>query len=144
MSTLRYGALAAQWERFADAIASDWESLPEGQKVAARARHEVWTLAAELLRCAQSGDEPNRCAQCGRGYFPIETLARQADAIRAAVEGALAVAFERPGDALTDASGGSDMCRAALTALQHAATLALKHAQSLACVAGTCRRAEAP
>jgi hypothetical protein len=140
MSTNRYTALAAQWERFADAIASDWESLPEEQRVAARARHEVWTLAAELLRGTQSGGEPNRCAQCGREHLPIETLARQANAIRAAVEGALAVAFAHPGDALVDAHGGSDLRRA----LQHAATLALNHAQSVACVAGTCKRAEAP
>jgi hypothetical protein len=138
MSPHRYSTLAAEWEAFADAIQRDLGLLPEETRAAAQAQAQIWMLAAQDLRRVGSNAEPLECAECGRRLFPLDTFASQADAVRAAIEGALAIAFARPGDALADAYGG-DTRRVAIAALQHAATLALQHVRSLACIAGTCK-----
>jgi hypothetical protein len=67
------------------------------------------------------------------------TLAAQAEAVRAAIEGAVALAFARPGDVLADAYGG-DPRRALLAALNRAADLALEHARASARAASACTR----
>lgn len=77
------------------------------------------------------------CAACGALIASASTLASQADAVRAALEGAIALATARPGGVLAEAYGG-DTTRAMLTALNRTAELALKHARASACAAGTC------
>jgi len=86
---------------------------------------------------------PGECSRCGRDVLAPATLAAQADAVRAAIEGAVALGFTRPGDALADAYGG-DPRRALLAALNHAGELALEHARASACAAGTCKRKGTP
>jgi hypothetical protein len=86
---------------------------------------------------------PGECSQCGGEVLAPATLATQADAVRAAIEGAVVLGFTRPGDALADAYGG-DPRRALLAALNRAGDLALEHARASACAAGTCRRKGSP
>ncbi len=86
---------------------------------------------------------PGECSHCGREVLAPARLAAQADAVRAAIEGAVALGFARPGDALADAYG-DDTRRALLAALNRAADLALEHARATACAAGTCTRKGTP
>ena len=83
------------------------------------------------------------CSQCGREVLAPATLAAQADAVRAAIEGAVDLGLTQPGDALADAYGG-DTRRALLAILNRAADLALEHARASACAAGTCKRKGTP
>ncbi len=86
---------------------------------------------------------PSACSRCGRDVLAPAALAAQADAVRAAIEGAVALGFARPGDALAEAYGG-DPRRALLAALNRAGELALQHARASACTAGTCKRTGTP
>jgi len=83
------------------------------------------------------------CAACGAPIPTSSTLAGQTDAVRAAVEGAIALATARTGGVLAEAYGG-DTTRALLTTLNRTAELALEHARAAACAAGSCRRRPAP
>ncbi len=86
---------------------------------------------------------PGKCSRCGGEVLAPASLAAQADAVRAAIEGAVALGFARPGGALAEAYGG-DPRRALLAALNRAAELALEHARASACAAGTCKRKGTP
>ena len=86
---------------------------------------------------------PGECSQCSGEVLTPATLAAQADAVLAAIEGAVALGFTRPGDALADAYGG-DTRRALVAALNRAGDLALEHARASACAAGTCTRKGTP
>lgn len=136
-------ALAAEWEDFARRIRLDLDRFAPEERDIQEARAQVWLAAAQDLRCATAEGEASECRHCGRQVLAPATLAAQADAVRGAIEGAVALGLARPGDALTDAYGG-DTRRALLAALNRAADLALEHARALACPAGTCTRMGTP
>ncbi len=92
---------------------------------------------------AMAGGDAGKCSRCGRQVPVPVALAAQADAVRAAIEGSVALGFTRRGDALADAYGG-DTRRALLAALNRTADLALEHARASACGAGTCKRRGTP
>lgn len=145
-SAMRAGsveALADEWEGFARRIRLDLDRFPPEERDVQEARAQVWLAAAQDLRRATAEGEATECARCGREMPAFATFAAQADALRAAIEGAVALGLSRPGDALTDAYGG-DTRRALLAALNRAADLALEHARASACAAGTCTRRGTP
>lgn len=139
----RVEAVAEEWEGFASRIQLDFDRYPSEERDIAEARAQVWLAAAQDLRRATAEGEATKCARCGREVLAPATLAAQADAVRGAVEGAVALGLTRPGDALADAYGG-DPRPALLAALNRAADLALEHARASACAAGTCTRRRTP
>lgn len=136
-------ALAAEWEDFARRIRLDLDRFAPEERDVQEARAQVWLAAAQDLRRALAEGEASECSQCGREVLAPATLATQVDAVRAAIEGAVALGLARPGDALADAYGG-DTRRAQLAALNRAADLALEHARASACAAGACKRKGTP
>jgi hypothetical protein len=139
----RVEALAEEWEGFARQIRRDADRFRPEERDVQQARAQVWLAAAQDLRRAMAEGEANECRRCGSKVLAPATLAAQADAVRGAIEGAVALGLTRPGDALADAYGG-DTRRALLAALNRAADLALEHARALACAAGTCTRRRTP
>ncbi len=139
----RVEALAEKWEGFARRIRLDLDRFPPEERAVQEARAHVWLAAAQDIRRAKAEGEAGECPRCGREVLAPATLAAQADAVRAAIEGAVALGFTRRGDALADAYGG-DMRRALLAALNRAGDLALEHARASACGAGTCKRRGTP
>jgi hypothetical protein len=121
----------------------DLDRFPPAERDVQEARAQVWLAAARDLRRATTEEDTTKCPRCGREVLAAATIAAQADALRAAIEGAVALGLTRPGDALADAYGG-DPKRALFAALTRAADLALEHARGLACAAGTCTRRGTP
>ncbi len=132
-------ALAAEWEDFARRIRLDLDCFPPEERDIAEARAQVWLAAAQDLRRATAEGQGSECSRCGREVLAPAALSAQANAVRAAIEGAVALGLARPGGALADAYGG-DTRRALLAALNRAADLALEHARASACAAGACKR----
>jgi hypothetical protein len=119
--------------------------LTHNERIAAAAAWHTLNAAAdraERRRATAEGDA-SECRRCGREVFAPATLAAQADAVRGAIEGAVALGLTGPGEALADAYGG-DTRRALLAALNRAADVALEHARAAACAAGTCKRRGTP
>jgi hypothetical protein len=139
----RVEALAEEWEGFESRIRHDLDRFSPEERDVQEARAQVWLAAAQDLRRAAAESDANECPRCGREVLAPATLAAQADALRAAIEGAVALGLTRPGDALADAYGG-DTRRALLAALNRAADLALEHACATACAAGECTRKGTP
>jgi hypothetical protein len=82
--------------------------------------------------------ECNRpCPRCGRPLLGAADLAARADAVRAIIEGCVALGLTRPGGALADAYGG-DVRDPLQGALQRAADLAIALSRAAACLAQTC------
>jgi hypothetical protein len=129
--------LASEWEGFAGRIRLDLDRFPPEERDVQEARAQAWLAAAQDLRRAAVERDPTDCPRCGAKVLAPATLAAQADAVRGAIEGAVAIGLTRPGDALADAYGG-DTRRALLAASNRAADLALEHARATACAAGTC------
>jgi hypothetical protein len=139
----RVEALAEEWESFARRIRLDLDRFPPEERDVEEARAQVWLAAAQDLRRAKAQGDATECPRCGSEVLAPATLAAQADGVRGAIEGAVALGLTRPGDALADAYGG-DTRRALLAALNRAADLALEHARATACAAGTCTRRGTP
>lgn len=143
LAPARGEGLAAEWEGFARRIRLDLDRIPPEERDIAEARAQVWLAAAQDLRRAMAGGEASECSGCGSEVLAPAALYAQADAVRAAIEGAVALGLTRPGDALADAYGG-DTRRALLSVLNRAADLALKHVRAAACAAETCMRKGSP
>ncbi len=128
------------------AAAAAWHTLNAAADRAEGRRATEITAApheAQDVRRTMAEGEATECPRCGTEVLAPATLAAQADAVRGAIEGAVALGFTRRGDALADAYGG-DTRRALLAILNRAADLALEHARATACAAGTCTRKGTP
>lgn len=139
MSPERLNVIADEWADFAGALRLDLPRLAFEDRAAAEALARVWTAAAKNLRVHPHDVPPLECFTCGRSLIPFLPFIGHANAVQAAAESALPIAFSVSGYAPADCNH-LDTRRAAITVLQRATTIALRHLEALTCSAAKCRR----